>query len=156
MLIVPVSWCLSSWRSGLKKQSAINNFSKNCSTLCHIFVLLCKKDAFLFLSDKWNKLLLEFSAVLGSKCTSNSLWWLKISVGGMPKNSSFLLKVHSAHWDTFVWMWSVGLLFYLHKICSDSCYFKPHTPTQLWLLGICLWLEYIRSNWVGMPSFVDN
>lgn len=140
----------------LKSNLQLIIFFKKMSTIWYIFVFLRKKDVFLFLSDKWNKLLQEFSVVLESKCTSNSLWWLEISVGRMPKNSCFLLKVHSAHWDTFVWMWSVGLLLLFTLNLQWFLLFQTtytHTAMVTWNLS---WLEYIRSNWVGMPSFVDN
>lgn len=68
--------------------------------------------------------------------TSNSLWWLEITLGQMLKNSSFLLKAHSAQWDTFVWTWYINgfcTLFTLEIHC-DSCHCKLHTPTPLWLL----------------------
>lgn len=121
-------------------------------------IILCKKHvSFSPLTNEINKLLQEFSVMLESKRTSNSLWWLEISIGRMPENSCFLLKAHSAHWDTFVWMWYVeGLLFLFILNFQWFLLFQTaytHTAMFTWNLS---WLEYIRSNWVGMPSFVDN
>lgn len=98
-----------------------------------------------------------FFVMLESKCTSNSLWWLEISVGRMPKNSCFLLKAHSAHWDTFVWMWyAEGLLFLFTLNFQRFLLFQTtytHAAMVTWNLSQ---REYIGSNCVGMPSFVDN
>lgn len=88
-----------------------------------------------------NKLLEKFVAKLETKWISNSLQRLWIRDWEVAQNSCFLLKAHSAQWDVFVWLWYVNDLccVFMLEIFTDSCYFRPHTPTQLWLLGILDW-----------------
>jgi hypothetical protein len=85
----------------------------------------------------WRRLLQNWKQN-GSQIVYNG--W-ESGVGSGPKNPCFLWKAHSAQWDTFVWLWYVNDLscVFMLEIFTDSCYFRPHTPTQLWFLGILYW-----------------